>query len=245
VAISFIGSAENYGSATSAITSGTHGLTFNVGDFIMCLISQANTSGETVNDIVDNNTNVFNFLRKVSQNPHTLTDTSAWHFFWRIAGASEETVFDFTSDVTNAWGIHVLQFRGTSEGTPFAVEPKRENVADTASASTISAPSIAVPVGAMAIMIAGGGHTNALSGADNSFTNMQANAAGEWALSSNYRLFASGGGTGLTTVTWTPDNDGGAMHFALGEAPIITDVDTDEMWNDGDTDLPITGSGFI
>lgn len=25
---------------------------------------------------------------------------------------------------------------------------------------------------------------------------------------------------------------------------IITDVDTDEMWADGDTDLVITGSGF-
>ena len=32
---------------------------------------------------------------------------------------------------------------------------------------------------------------------------------------------------------------------ASGTTVIITDVDTDEAWDDGDTGLPITGTGFV
>lgn len=51
----------------------------------------------------------------------------------------------------------------------------------------------------------------------------------------------------VSSFSNTYDNDGCGVGFALIEAsgPNITDVDTDETWDDGDTGLVITGTGFV
>lgn len=75
----------------------------------------------------------------------------------------------------------------------------------------------------------------------------QHNATGSNAVrhaSATRRLTASSENPG--TFSWTSANDIYGITVAVRPASVdITDVDTDETWDDGDTGLVITGSGFV
>lgn len=72
-----------------------------------------------------------------------------------------------------------------------------------------------------------------------------ADCIGYWSLDTDQATHTDESGNGGPSVTETGNPTFDADHPTIGDSFVITDVDGDETWNDGDTGLIITGTGFV
>ena len=233
--------------ATSQIASGTsvtvtHGMDLRVGDVLIAFVhhGEAGTISCTNNEMTS---------KFQEENPSTSTSQIA--FFEHVVDGTEPTTFTFTTGaIANRFVAHLLQFRGIDNNSIWDVPP---------SASAREFVSAGTSLGAPVALTTNYDHTIGLAcvtGDENAFT-FSGHTAGYdneteigigQAMACVSQRYTTAGAKTAYNCTMSGSGDMVGYHIALrvqGQGVIVTDVDTDESWTDGDTGLIITGTGFI
>lgn len=148
----------------------------------------------------------------------------------------------------NSWAGHIYTLTGVDQSTP--VNPTEVEDSEVTQTTWTTANVTSVTDGillALASVAQVGGHD---AGSDISgYTVVQDTDEGGGSWMQGYKLISTG--TSENAVfDWNGDSLSGA-HGLFGFAPsagssvVITDVDGDEEWDDGDASLVITGTGFV
>ena len=150
MAISFIAGGRSYNVADSTAYSITHGLTLAVGDVLVASI-EVNTApgGETLTSDSSLFTNSIS-----GGGSFAIGAPEARHWiFHRVVASSSEPTYAWTSNVSSAFSLLLLQFRGVKTTAPWDVQPAAATAAAGTSA-TSTAPTITIGVGgACALML--------------------------------------------------------------------------------------------
>lgn len=225
-------------SATSG--SVTHGIDIQDGDFVVAMV-HVNLGTNTISD----NNGANSFTERVPDRDHAGA-SSTYAIFDRSAGASEPASYSFNGWTAAEWSIAIGVFRNTNG---WDVAPNTANEATQSSGTSLVMPSITpTQTDTLTLGIHGSDSDPFTFGTvDNGFVYKRKEETGRSAaFVGKYTPAASA--VGATTVSWTGTNDMVGMLAALapaGTGPVITDVDTDETWDDGATGLVITGTGFM
>ena len=235
--------------ATSASTSSlsvTHGLTINADDVIVACIHTNNTAA---NSITDNNGS-FPFTQAFQEANPTVDGTGQYAFFYRVAGGSEPSSYTFDSAATDRMSITLSVFDGVDTSTIWDVTPSSSTRGQGETGTTCTTAAMTTGTnGSWGIAAYLGDGSRTFSGYTNSYTNeVEHSPTADQNIAHVSREFATAGSQGTTAATISSSASWVAHQFSIVPAatnPVITDVDTDEAWTDGDTGLVITGTGFV
>ncbi len=172
---------------------------------------------------------------------------------WGLINPTPATAnFEVTSGTSSWANYHIkagLNVHGTNTDSVAAAAIERSNDENTVATSTAVHASAGTAGNKLLFFGSGIGDDMVPASNDASFTELgEIQSGGSTGGSTDGAMYiAEGDAPSAITVTWgaSDENSSSLIELIAGSSVSITDVNTTESWNDGDTGIVITGSGFV
>ena len=243
----FVGGASGSVTSGTAVTVTVSGIGIQEGDVIVAAMHSNEVAGALSGDAT------YTFTKDFEEtNPSV--DTGLYAVLSRVATASEPTSYQFNhSGLADRNEVQLSVFRHVSNASKYDVAPSTSTRASGDTGTTATSPTMTTSVDhsyGIVVALRDSGATTGYTAIDNDYTNeVSLGTNGDQCTFMWSRPHPSAGLKPAVNATLSATDAWVIHQFALrpdggATGPIITDVDTDEAWDDGATGLIVTGTGF-